>query len=59
MIDAVSKSGCENIRRLDLVHMDRFEMYTKLLAVKCPCLQALIHQTPHTKLHLSNKNIAS
>ena len=42
MIAAVSQSKCENIRRLDLVHMDRMEMYSKLLALKCPCLDALM-----------------
>lgn len=49
MIDAVSKSKCENMMRLDLIHLDRFEMYSKLLAVGCPCLQALMSHTPHTK----------
>ena len=53
MIDAVSKSGCENMRRLDLIHMDRLEMYSKLLDVKCPCLQKLIH--PPSTPHLLNK----
>ena len=47
MIDAVSKSKCENIRRLDLVHMDRLEMYNKLLAYKCPCLDALMRKRKH------------
>jgi hypothetical protein len=48
MIEAVSKSGCENIRRLDLLHMDRLEMYSKLLTLKCPCLEALMnHNTKH------------
>lgn len=42
MISAVMKSKCENMRRLDLAHMDRMEMYNKLLALKCPCLEALM-----------------
>lgn len=42
MIDAVMKSKCENIRRLDLVHMNQMEMYSKLLAYKCPCLDTLM-----------------
>lgn len=42
MISAVMKSKCENIRRLDLAHMDRMEMYSKLLALKCPCLEELM-----------------
>ena len=50
MLSAVMKSKCENMRRLDLLHLDRFEMYSKLLDAKCPCLQALMNQTPHTKL---------
>ena len=53
MIDAVMKSGCENMRRLDLMNMSQTEIYTKLLAVKCPCLQALMKNRPppHTTLH--------
>jgi len=47
MIEAVSRSGCENIRRLDLVHMDRLEIYSKLLDAKCPCLEALMMNRPH------------
>lgn len=42
MLAAVMKSKCENMRRLDLVHMDRMEMYSKLMAMKCPCLQELM-----------------
>lgn len=48
MLHAVMKSGCENLRRLDLVHLDRLEMFTKLQAMKCPCLQALLLRTPHS-----------
>jgi hypothetical protein len=44
MIDAVKNSGCENIRRLDLIHMDRFEIYNKLVAAKCPCLERLMRR---------------
>ena len=47
MIDAVMKSKCENMRRLDLIHMDRMEIYNKLLAVKCPCLQELMRKRKH------------
>lgn len=57
MIAAVMKSKCENMRRLDLLHMDRMEMYSKLLAAKCPCLQALMRHRLDTKPHLLNKNI--
>jgi hypothetical protein len=58
MLSAVMKSKCENIRRLDLVHMDRMEMYSKLLAVKCPCLQELMRQRLHTKSRQSGNNIS-
>ena len=44
MISAVMKSKCENMRRLDLAHMDRMEMYSKLLALKCPCLEELMRK---------------
>jgi len=53
MISAVMKSGCENMKRLDLVHMDRMEMYTKLMAVKCPCLKALMSQSTKPRPHYS------
>ena len=48
MLNAVMKSGCENLKRLDLVHLNRFEMYSRLLTAKCPCLQELMssNQTP-------------
>jgi len=49
MIEAVMKSGCENMRRLDLIHMDRFEIYNKLLAARCPCLEKLMITRRDTK----------
>lgn len=54
MIHAVSQSKCENIRRLDLIHMDRMEMYSKLLAVKCPCLEALMKKKSQSSYHTAS-----
>jgi hypothetical protein len=42
MIAAVRKSRCSNLRDLPLEVMTAEDIYTHLVAAKCPCLQRLI-----------------
>jgi len=42
MIAAVRKSGCANLNNLPLESMTAEEVYSHLLAAKCPCLQRLL-----------------
>ena len=42
MISAVRKSGCSNLRDLPLEVMTAEDIYTHLIASKCPCLQKLL-----------------
>lgn len=42
MIAAVRKSGCSNLRDLPLEVMTAEDIYSHLIAAKCPCLQRLL-----------------
>jgi len=45
MIAAVRKSGCRNLTDLPLEVMTAEQIYTHLLAAKCPCLQRLLKRS--------------
>ena len=42
MIHAVRASGCANLKGLPLETMTAEQIYTHLVAAKCPCLQRLL-----------------
>ena len=42
MINAVKKSGCSNLTALPLDAMSAEEIYSHLIAAKCPCLRKLM-----------------
>jgi hypothetical protein len=42
MIEAVRKSKCSNLKDLPLEVMTAEDIYTHLLAAKCPCLRKLM-----------------
>jgi hypothetical protein len=45
MIAAVRKSNCPNLKCLPLEVMKAEDIYSHLVAAKCPCLQRLLRQT--------------
>lgn len=45
MIAAVRKSGCSNLAHLPLEVMTAEQIYTHLLAARCPCLRRLLAGT--------------
>ena len=44
MIAAVRKSKCSNLRDLPLEVMTAEDIYSHLIAAKCPCLQRLLRE---------------
>ena len=44
MIDAVRKNKCSNLNDLPLETMTAEDIYSHLLAAKCPCLRRLLKQ---------------
>lgn len=67
MVEAVRKSGCSNLRDLPVEVMRAEDIYTHLMASKCPCLKRLMEKgaghstaqpdstyTAHTRLNASS-----
>lgn len=48
MIEAVRKSGCSNLKDLPLEVMTAEQIYTHLVAAKCPCLRRLMEKGAST-----------
>lgn len=44
MIQAVRKSGCANLNHLPLETMTAEQIYSHLVAVRCPCLARLMRK---------------
>ena len=44
MIAAVRKSGCTNLTHLPLEVMTAEQIYSHLVAAKCPCLRKLMRE---------------
>lgn len=55
MIAAVRKSNCPNLKCLPLEVMTAEDIYSHLVAAKCPCLVRLMEKeagtSPHNSLH--------